>query len=244
MNKPSAEYLTQVMTQHGTDAGFQKLRREGYDVPRSVCAKVRRELFQQGVVKRYTRFNDEQVAKVRELAAEGKPSHEIGKVIGATPKQIWDLCNRYDIPLKKGPSFISLPDRDKFNAVYQTCSIAKASEIFGVSPQTGGRWVKALGLVRERTQKVEKRVTPKDIRATRAKRQCGFTYTPTPVTPPTETGPLADAARYLRQQGYANVYRRSRDEWQVGARVMLESDMLARVDEMKARRARMMGGVA
>lgn len=241
---PTPEHLIETMTKYGTDAGYHHLRREGYDIPRSVCAKARRQLVDQGIVKRYTRFSDEQVAKVRELAAGGKPSQEIGKKIGATPKQIWDLCNRYDIALKKGPSFLSLPDRDKFNAVYQTCSIAKASEIFGVSPQTGGRWVKALGLVREPTQKVEKRTTKKAVQRVDRRRKFGVSFAQTPIAPPTETGPLADAARYLRQQGYANVYRRGRDEWQVGSRVMSEKDMLARVDEMKARRARLAGSAA
>lgn len=241
---PTPEYLAETMTKYGTDAGYHKLRREGFDLPRSACAKVRKQLVEQGIVKRHTRFNDEQVAKAREMATAGKPSHEIGKALGASAKQIWDLCNRYDIPLKRGPSLLSLPDREKFNAVYQTCSIARAAEIFGVSTKTGSRWVKALGLVRQTTAKIEKRMTPKALNPLKPRRKRGYTYTATPITTPTETGPLADAARYLRQQGYANVYRRGRDEWQVGGRVMREQDMLARVDEMKARRARMMGGVA
>lgn len=237
MNKPSAEYLTQVMTKHGTDAGYHQLRREGYDVPRSVCAKVRRDLVRQGAVSNpRDAWSDYRLDKVRDLAAKGCTAAAIAHELGTTKFAIHAVCQSRGIMLRKGNT-IDMPPLDKVEATFHKfTSMTAAANSLGICEHTFRRWVKHYNLKRV--------VTEKPPRAPKPRRKFGVTYTPTPVTTPTETGPLADAARYLRQQGYANVYRRSRDEWQVGARPMSEKDMLSRVDEIKARRARMMGGVA
>lgn len=238
MNKPSAEYLTHVMTQHGTDAGYHQLRREGYDISRSVCGKVRRDLVKQGAVSNpRDAWSDDRLDKVRDLAAKGCTAAAIAHELGTTKFAIHAVCQSRGIMLRKGNT-IDMPPIDKVEATFHKfSSMTAAANSLGICEHTFRRWVKHYNIKRVVTEKPP--LAPR-----RSKRQCGFTYTPTPVTPPTETGPLADAARYLRQQGYANVYRRGRDEWQVGAKVMSENDMLARVDEMKARRARLAGSAA
>lgn len=238
-NRPTPEYLIETMTAYSYEAGHKKLIGEGYTISRRECRNIRSGLIADGVAVVRGAYTEEKCDIVRKMAAQGKTSSKIGEAIGATARQVYDLCYRLNVPLKKGPRVIPLPDRDAFNAVYQKCSIAKAGEAFGVSPKVAQLWVKAFGLTRESSTALEKRAVVLRM----AQRRKGVSFVQSIGPSSNEAGPVADAARYLRQQGYSNVYRRSVKEWQVGARVMLEADMLARVDEMKARRARMMGGV-
>lgn len=232
MTRPTPEYLIEVMTQHAGEVGYQILRREGYDIGRNECQRVRNQLIHEGVIK--TRFwTDERIEQVRALVGEGKTGTEIAEIMGATRTSLYDLLYRQRIIVSKPK--LPPPPKDEFEAIWLASNNVATAEHYNVGKKLVARWARHYGLKRPKREKKPR------IRPSQAKRKFGVTYTPTPMAPPTETGPLADAARYLRQQGYANVYRRGRDEWQVGARVMLEKEMLARVDEMKARRARLAG---
>lgn len=235
MTRPTPEYLTETMTRYASEAGYQKLRREGYIVPRSECQYIRNKLIREGVVKS-RKWSEESIEKIRALAEEGKSGIEIAKIMGVSTSSLYDLFYKHRISTHKPQT--PPPPRDEFAEIWLASTGVATAQHFKVTEKLVTRWARYYGLKRPPREKKPR------IRPSQAKRKFGVTYTPTPVTTPTETGPLADAARYLRQQGYANVYRRGRDEWQVGGRVMREQDMLARVDEMKARRARMIGGVA
>lgn len=240
MNKPSAELLTETFTIHSGLKGYHLLRDQGYDVSRRECRKVRERLIAEKAVKTRATYNDSIVDRVRAMAADGASTRKIAKELDSTTRQIYDLCRRHSIvtPPDYGAECAPPPDRDKLDAVFQVNSIAKSAEIFDVSINTMKRWIAAHGLKRVEKIKPERRVY--QMRAT--KRPFGRQWT-TAAIPAAEHSAANDAATYLRQQGYSNVYRRNRSEWQVGGRVMAEKDMLARVVEIKARRARMMGGV-
>jgi len=229
-NRPTPEYLTETMTQYAAEVGYQILRREGYDIGRNECQRVRNQLIQQGVVK--SRFwNEERINQVRALIGEGKTGIQIAEIVGASTTSLYDLLHRQRMIVSK-PN-LPPPPREEFEAIWLASNNVATAEHYNVGKKLVARWVRHYGLKRPKREKKPR------IRPSQAKRKFGVTYTPVAITAPTETGPLADAARYLRQQGYANVYRRGRDEWQVGSRVMLESEMLARVEEMKARRQRL-----
>ncbi len=230
MTRPTPEYLIEVMTQCSINTGHQRLKSEGYQIGRDECQRVRKRLICQGVVKTRT-WTDERIDRVRALVADGKKGVEIAAILGVSTTALYDLFYKQRIIVSKPKA--PPPPRDELEAIWLASNNVATADHYNVGQKLVARWVKHYGLKRPKTEKKPR------IRPSQAKRNCGFTYIPTPVTPPTETGPLADAARYLRQQGYANVYRRGRDEWQVGAKVMSEKDMLARVDEMKARRQRL-----
>jgi len=238
MNSPTPEYLSETVAAYAIDAGYQKLRREGYSITRRAFQKAREQLIAEGLEpKQRSVWNAKTTAIARALIAEGKTSRQIAKETGTSTKQVYDLCHRLGMSLTLGrcPKTRSLPDRDRLAALYAENSIARVAALMNVSPKVASRWIKAYGLVRNEKTKAQRQVAR--VPFERRKRGLGFAAAPSPV--PNETGPVAEAARYLRQQGYANVYRRGRDEWQVGSRVCSEADMLARVDEMKARRERM-----
>jgi len=242
MTRPTPEYLIEVMTQCATEPGFQRLRREGYTMSRSQYRDERTRLIGESRIKQRRVWSAESTEQARQLAAEGKTARQIAKATGTSPKQVYDLLHRLGVAMKLGRAPInrSLPDRDRLAELYAGNTMAKVASIMGVPAKVVSRWIKAHGLEREAPVKVQRHIA----RPRLERRKLGLAFASAPVPPPTETGPLADAARYLRQQGYANVYRRGRDEWQVGSRPMSEQDMLARVDEMKARRLRLAGSAA
>lgn len=235
MNRPTPEYLIETMKQYSINIGHQKLRSEGYQISRDECQRVRKRLICQGVIK--TRFwTDERIEEVRTMASKGTSGVEIAKIIGVSTTSLYDLFYKQRIIVSK--PLTPPPPLDEFAPIWLASTNVATAEHYNVGERLVARWARHYGLKRPKPEKKPR------IRPSQAKRKFGVSYTATPITPPTETGPLADAARYLRQQGYANVYRRGRDEWQVGSRPMSEKDMLARVDEMKARRARMAGSAA
>lgn len=229
-NRPTPEYLTKTMTQYATEPGYHKLRNEGYSVPRSECQYIRNKLISEGAVKSRT-WPEERINQVRALVAEGKTGIEIAKTMGVSTSSLYDLFYKHRISTHKPQT--PPPPREEFAEIWLGSTGVATAQHYNVTETLVTRWARHYGLKRPKPQKKPR------IRPSQAKRKFGVTYTPVAITTPTEIGPLADAARYLRQQGYANVYRRSPLEWQVGSRVMTEADMLARVDEMKARRQRL-----
>lgn len=238
MNKPSAELLTETFTTHNSVKGYHFLRGQGYDVTRRECLTVRNQLIAANAIERGKAYDKSIVEKVREMAAAGATTGAIGRAIGATTRQTRNLCQRHGIKaaFDATPNAIPMPDRDKLVAALQVNSVTQAGKVFGVSFPTIKRWMGIYGLERVEPVKPARPALP--VRP--SKRPFGRQWTAAAIPAP-EHSAANDAATYLRQQGYSNVYRRNRSEWQVGGRVMAEKDMLARVVEIKARRARLAG---
>lgn len=236
MTKPSQTMLRTVMAANATNEGYLKLREMGYTMSRQVCRDMRNQLRSEGEVKyQRSKWTAERIVEVRKMVAERKSSSHIAFEFDTTPKRVYDLCHRLGIPLTKGAPIKSLPNREKLDAVYQANSIARTAEVFGVSVKTASRWITTHGLKRdEPIEPIRRTVAASPPRAP-MRNAC---YRPADLPPP-ETGPAADAARYLRYVGYANVYRRSDKEWWVGRGPMAEADMIARAEEVRARKERL-----
>lgn len=250
MTEPTPEYLIETMRCHSEKDGYQKLRQEGYDVTQRQCVRIRRELRLSGkVVDTRQVWTDEMIEEVRRLAADAVKAEDIGKAMGRSTEQVYTLVRRLRIPLNKNhgdaisaaKGLRPAPPREELEVVYREHSLAMTAVAFQASTRVVKRWLAEYGIERPPLEKKPRLPRAPKPRKPKSDRAWGVSFKQVTLAPTQENGPVADAARYLRQQGYANVYRRSMTEWQVGARVMLEADMLARVDEMKARRARLAG---
>ena len=231
---PTTELLTATFTKLSIDQGFQALRAQGYTISRAKCAAFRKGLRAEGIVQD-TRdvWTDERIAKVRQLAERGCNSKTIALELSTTRFAIHALCSSRKIKLRKGNA-VMIPTREEVDALYQGRSMVTAAGIMGVADTTFRRWVRYYGLTRPEPVAPEKSEKP----VTLVKPMRNACYRPADLPPP-ETGPAADAARYLRYVGYANVYRRSDKEWWVGRGPMAETDMIARAEEVRERKERL-----
>lgn len=228
---PTPDLMRTTFLTNGIEEGHRQLLAQGYTISREKCRIFRAGLRREGAVRdKREMWPEERVAKVREMAAKGYNAASIAHALETTKFAIHGVCTSRGISLRKGAT-IQIPPRDEVNAVFQGRSLVAGAKIMGVADTTFTRWVRFYGLTRptpEPKPEVAKSPTPPRSRSFRIA-----------DTPPPESGPAAEAARYLRRQGYANVYRRSQEEWWVGRGPMAERDMIARAAEIEARKGRM-----
>lgn len=232
---PTPELMHSTFLTHSIDQGLQALRAQGYTISRAKCATFRKGLRTAGIVKD-TRdvWTDERISKVRQLAERGCNSKTIALDLGTARFAIHALCSSRKIKLRKGNA-VMIPTREEVDALYQGRSMVVAARMMGVADTTFRRWVRYYGLTRPEPVKPAPAEKPTISLVKPMRNAC---YRPADLPPP-ETGPAADAARYLRYVGYSNVYRRSAKEWWVGRGPMAEADMIARAEEVRARKERL-----
>jgi len=230
---PTRETLHATFLNRSIEQGYRALRDQGYDISRSKCAAFRNRMRSEGIVQDPRDvWTDERIAKVRDLAARGYNSKTIARELDTTRLSILAVCSSRKISLRKGNA-VQIPTREQVDELYQNNSMVIAARKMGVADTTFRRWVRYYGLTRPEPVKpapapvIAKPSTPK---------LAVFRRTEIPAP---ECGPAANAARYLRQQGYTNVYRRGPQEWWVGRGPMAEVDMIARAEEIEARKERL-----
>lgn len=238
---PTPELLRATFTQYAVAEGYRILREQGYEVSRAKCRHVRSQLTQEGIVKRDRLvWPDDKVEQVREMASKGLTSTQIADALGVNRHSLYDMCMRRGIAFRKGAPVKRTASRDDVAAAYEGRSMRDAAQMMGVSEHLFSRWVHEHGLTRERPLPPAKPTKPRLVPGTSKRRYWGTSA----ALPPSDDSALGLAAMFLRRHGYSNVYRLNHHEWQVGRLVMSERGMLARVEEIKARQARMMGDVA
>lgn len=232
---PTPELLIEIFTKQTVEDGYRILVDQGYTYSRVKCTAFRNALRAKGLAEDPRKvWTDERIEKVREMAGKGCNSKAIAAELGTSRHAIQRLCVTRKIPLRKGNA-VQVPTREEVDALYQGRSILAASVVMGVADTTFRRWVRYYGLTRPEPVKPAPVEKPSITLVKPMRNAC---YRPADLPPP-ETGPAADAARYLRYVGYSNVYRRSAKEWWVGRGPMTEADMIARAEEIKARKERL-----
>lgn len=233
---PTPELLRATLTKWPIEHGHKLLVEQGYQVSRRDCQRVRKQLVTAGIVKMgwKRKWTPEKIEQVHAMLADGKTAGEIAKHMGVGATSVYDLFYRLKLAQGAKPKR-PVPSREELEAVYMSNTLSSTADHFGVHTGTVTRWAMHYGMTRP---KVEPKPKVSRVYKSRSKRQWNTVWKPADL-PAIEPGPAADAATYLRQQGYTNVYRRGPKEWWVGRGPMAEVDMIARAEEVRARKERM-----